>query len=125
MLIKAQPIIDTVEAIIASFAKQSKDFKILFPSPSTETFTQKHAYALSKCEHLLFICGRYEGIDYRFEEYMKTKYPSAFQKLSLGQFILLGGEVAAMTMIEAVTRLVPGVIKEAESRQNESYSLKS
>jgi tRNA (guanine37-N1)-methyltransferase len=56
---------------------------------------------------------------------MNTKYPSAFQKISLGQFILLGGEVATMTMIEAISRLLPGVIKETESRQNESYSLKS
>jgi tRNA (guanine37-N1)-methyltransferase len=56
---------------------------------------------------------------------MKKHYPSAFSKISLGQFILLGGEVATMTMIEAVVRLVPGVIKEAESRQNESYSLKN
>ena len=54
-----------------------------------------------------------------------TKYPSAFSKVSLGQFILLGGEIATMTMIEAVTRLVPGVIKEKESWQNESYNLKT
>jgi tRNA (guanine37-N1)-methyltransferase len=101
------------------------DIKILFPSPSVDTFTQKHAYALSKIQHLIFICGRYEGIDHRFEEYMETKYPTAFQKISLGQFVLLGGEIATMTMIEAITRLVPGVIKESESRQNESYHLKS
>jgi tRNA (guanine37-N1)-methyltransferase len=103
----------------------ARGFHILFPSPSTETFTQKTAYALSKIDHLIFVCGRYEGIDYRFEEYFKTKYPSAFSKLSLGQFVLLGGEVATMTMIEAITRLVPGVIKEKESWQDESYNLKT
>jgi tRNA (guanine37-N1)-methyltransferase len=147
MLIKAQPIIDAVEAIITTPLRKGEgttatgdfidnkptkpkgehttDFKILFPSPSQEIFTQKHAYSYSKNETLIFICGRYEGIDYRFEKYMQAKYPSAFQKISLGQFILLGGEVATMTMIEAITRLIPGVIKESESRQNESYSLKT
>ncbi|MDR0650434.1 MAG: tRNA (guanosine(37)-N1)-methyltransferase TrmD [Candidatus Peribacteria bacterium] len=130
MLIKAQPIIDAVEAVIADLkTKQSdpmlSDFKILFPSPSTEIFTQKHAYSYSKQETLIFVCGRYEGIDYRFEEYLTAKYPAAFQKISLGQFILLGGEVATMTMVEAISRLLPGVIKERESWQNESYALKS
>jgi tRNA (guanine37-N1)-methyltransferase len=121
MLIKAQPIIDAVEEIINNITETSQhhrnapyvdypegfDMKIIFPSPSVATFTQKHAYAFSKIQHLIFICGRYEGIDHRFEEYMETKYPTAFQKISLGQFVLLGGEVATMTMIEAITRLVP------------------
>lgn len=145
MLIKAQPIIDAVEDIISNLSspdkiglpcqgempegqrglqKKSFDFKILFPAPSKETFTQKQAYSYSKCKNIIFVCGRYEGIDYRFEQYMTDHYPSAFQKISLGQFILLGGEVASMTMIEAITRLIPGVIKESESRQQESYSLK-
>jgi tRNA (guanine37-N1)-methyltransferase len=126
MLIKAQPLIDAVEGIIARVKKSAQeDIKILFPSPAPEVFTQKHAYSYSKKETLLFICGRYEGIDYRFEEYMQAKYPTLFQKISLGQFVLLGGEVATMTMIEAISRLIPGVIKESESRQQESYSLKS
>jgi tRNA (guanine37-N1)-methyltransferase len=107
MLIKAQPMIDAVEHIIANEVKPSEEFKILFPSPSPEVFTQKHAYAFSKIDTLIFVCGRYEGIDYRFEEYMSAKYGSAFSKLSLGQFILLGGEVATMTMVEAIARLVP------------------
>jgi hypothetical protein len=123
------PIIDAVETSIARLKttknNPSKDFRILFPSPSQTTFTQKEAYAFSKIETLIFVCGRYEGIDYRFEEYMTAKYPTAFQKISLGQFVLLGGEVATMTMIEAITRLVPGVIKESTSWQNESYHLKS
>ncbi len=121
MLLKAQPIIDAVESVIADI---QWSFKILFPSPSHECFTQKSAYAYSKVDHLIFVCGRYEGIDHRFEEYFLSKYPSAFSKLSLGQFVLLGGEVATMTMIEAITRLIPGVIKEKESWQQESYNLK-
>lgn len=124
MLIKAQPIIDSINACIKTHKMEQSDFKILFPSPSTEIFTQKHAYSLSKKEHLIFICGRYEGIDHRVEEYLQERYSQAFQKISLGKFILLGGEIASMTMTEAIARLIPGVIKETESRQEESYSLK-
>lgn len=121
MLIKAKPVIDAVESVLA---KVKGSYQILFPAPAQEVFTQKQAYAYSKIDELIFVCGRYEGIDYRFEEYMRHKYPSTFAKISLGQFVLLGGEVATMTMLEAITRLVPGVIKEQESRQEESYNLK-
>lgn len=124
MLIKAQPIIDAVEDIIKTNQLKKSDFRILFPAPSTEVFTQKQAYSYSKCKNIVFVCGRYEGIDYRFEQYMYDKYAKQFQKISLGQFILLGGEVASMTIIEAISRLIPWVIKETESWQQESYSLK-
>ncbi len=124
MLIKAEPIIDAVETIISENNLKDSDFKIIFPSPAEEIFTQKNAYTFSKQQHLIFVCWRYEWIDYRRELYMKENYPNQFEKISLGQFILLWGEVATMTMIESITRLIPWVIKESESRQNESYSLK-
>lgn len=124
MLIKAEPIIDAVESIISENNLKNSDFKIIFPSPAKEIFTQKNAYTFSKQEHLIFVCWRYEWIDYRRELYMKQKYPNQFEKISLWQFILLWGEVATMTMIESITRLIPWVIKESESWQNESYSLK-
>lgn len=124
MLIKAQPIIDAVEYIIKDNNLKDSDFKILFPSPAKEIFTQKNAYTYSKQEHLIFVCWRYEWIDYRWELYMQKHYPEQFDKISLWQFILLWWEVATMTMIESITRLIPWVIKESESRQKESYSLK-
>ena len=124
MLIKAEPIIDAVESIIKNNKLVNSDFKILFPSPTKEIFNQKSAYTYSKQQHLIFVCWRYEWIDYRRELYMKEKYPKHFEKISLGQFILLWGEVATMTMIESISRLIPWVIKESESRQNESYNLK-
>ena len=124
MLIKAEPIIDAVESIIKNNKLINSDFKILFPSPTKEIFNQKSAYTYSKQQHLIFVCWRYEWIDYRRELYMKEKYPKHFEKISLGQFILLWGEVATMTMIESISRLIPWVIKESESRQNESYNLK-
>lgn len=124
MLIKAEPIIDAVESIIKNNKLTNLDFKILFPSPAKEVFNQKNAYAYSKQQHLIFVCWRYEWIDYRRELYMQKKYPQQFEKISLWQFILLWWEVATMTMIEAISRLIPWVIKESESRHNESYNLK-
>lgn len=124
MLIKAEPIIDAVESIIEKYKLKKSDLKIIFPSPAKKTFTQKYSYTFSKQEHLIFVCWRYEWIDYRRELYMQKNYPKQFEKISLGQFILLWWEVATMTMIESITRLIPWVIKESESRQNESYSLK-
>lgn len=121
MLIKAKPIIDSVEYIIKKF-KLSK-FKILFPSPSTQIFNQKISHSLSKVQDLIFVCWRYEGIDYRWEQYMKKKYKTKFQKISLWSFITLWWELPTMTMIESITRLIPWVIKESESRKNESYSM--
>ena len=124
MLIKAEPIIDAVESIIKKKHLEKSDLKIIFPSPSKIIFNQKNAYTFSKQENLIFVCWRYEWIDYRRELYMQKYYPEQFVKISLWQFILLWWEVASMTMIESITRLIPWVIKESDSRQNESYSLK-
>ena len=124
MLIKAEPIIDTVEYIIKEHKLRKSDFKVVFPSPSKIIFNQKNAYTFSKQENLIFVCWRYEWIDYRRELYMQKYYPEQFVKISLWQFILLWWEVATMTMIESITRLIPWVIKESASWQNESYSLK-
>ncbi len=131
LLMKAKPAIDAVEFILSSFIKGGarraedllKKIKIILLSPSKKLFTQKEAHTLSKSEHLIFVCTRYEGIDYRFEQYMKKKYPKQFQKISIWSYITLGGEIPAMVMIESITRLIPGVIKEEASRQDESYNI--
>lgn len=123
MLLKAKPLIDAVEKIINKFKISNSKFQIIFPSPSQEIFTQKTSHKLSKIQNLIFVCWRYEGIDYRFEQYMKKKYKTKFQKISLWSFVTLWWELPTMTMIESITRLIPWVIKESESRQNESYSI--
>lgn len=123
MLLKAKPMIDAVEKIINKLPIKTSKFQIIFPSPSTEIFTQKTSHKLSKIQNLIFVCWRYEGIDYRFEQYMKKKYKTKFQKISLWSFITLWWELPTMTMIESITRLIPWVIKESESRENESYSI--
>jgi tRNA (guanine37-N1)-methyltransferase len=78
---KAKPAIDAVESIVKKL--KSKKFQIILPSPNKEVFTQKTAHILSTEKHIIFVCTRYEGIDYRFEQYMKKKYPKQFQKISL------------------------------------------
>lgn len=106
LLMKAKPLIDAVNAAVESV--DTKNFKILYPAPSNEYFSQKTAFELTEVEHIILVCGRYEGIDYRFEEYCQDNYPNQFQKLSLGKFIVYGGEVPSMMIMEAITRILPG-----------------
>ena len=85
-------------------------------SAKGKTFTQKDARRLSKYEQLIFICGRYEGVDERVAKYI------ADEEISIGNYVLFGGEVASMVVIEAVSRLIPGVVQKEESIINESFS---
>jgi len=93
---------------------------VIFTTPAGKLFDQEIAQELSSREHLVFACGRYEGIDQRVVEYAKTK--AEVFELSIGDYVLNGGEVAAVAMIEAICRLVPGVIGNSESLADESHS---
>ena len=93
---------------------------VVFPSPAGEPFTQATARELSGKEHLVFACGRYEGIDHRVMDYAATK--AEVREISLGDYVLNGGEVAAVAMIEAIARLIPGVIGNSLSLDEESHS---
>ncbi|MBO0979427.1 tRNA (guanosine(37)-N1)-methyltransferase TrmD [Microbacterium sp. SD291] len=92
---------------------------IIFPSPAGELFTQKTARELAGLEHLIFGCGRYEGIDERVFEYAASL--GQVRLISLGDYVLNGGEVATMAMIEAIGRLIPGVVGNPESLVEESH----
>lgn len=93
---------------------------VIFTTPAGKLFDQKIAQELSSRQHLVFACGRYEGIDQRVVEYASSK--AKVMELSIGDYVLNGGEVAAVAMIEAICRLVPGVIGNAESLADESHS---
>lgn len=93
---------------------------VVFPSPAGVPFTQATARELSGKEHLVFACGRYEGIDHRVMDYAATK--AEVREISLGDYVLNGGEVAAVAMIEAIARLIPGVIGNSLSLDEESHS---
>ena len=92
---------------------------VIFPTPAGTPFTQTLARELAGVEHLVFACGRYEGIDQRVVDYASTI--AEVRELSLGDYVLNGGEVAAMAMIEAIGRLVPGVVGNPESLDIESH----
>ena len=93
---------------------------LIVPSPAGEVFNQKLAYELAEEDHLVFACGRYEGIDERVLEWAAEQY--TVRPVSLGDYVLNGGEVAVLAMVEAIGRLVPGVVGNPESLIEESHS---
>ena len=99
---------------------ESGETIVIFTSPAGEQFKQATAQELSSAKHIVFACGRYEGIDQRVVEYASTK--AKVRMISVGDYVLNGGEVAALAIIEAIARLIPGVIGNAESLVEESHS---
>jgi tRNA (guanine37-N1)-methyltransferase len=93
---------------------------VIFTTPAGIPFTQKLAQELSTRDHLVFACGRYEGIDQRVVEHARSEVEVL--EVSIGDYVLNGGEVAALAMIEAITRLMPGFMGNAESIVEESHS---
>lgn len=92
---------------------------VIFPSPAGEVFTQAMARELAREEHLVFGCGRYEGIDQRVFDHTATR--ARTRLVSLGDYVLNGGEVAVLAMIEAIGRLIPGMVGNPESLTEESH----
>ncbi|HVZ11034.1 MAG TPA: tRNA (guanosine(37)-N1)-methyltransferase TrmD [Candidatus Paceibacterota bacterium] len=96
--------------------KPAKKSRVIVFNPKGKTFTQADARRLAKYDQLVLICGRYEGIDQRVIDEL------ADEEISIGNYVLFGGEVPAMVVMEAVTRLVPGAVAKEESTANESFS---
>lgn len=92
---------------------------VIFTTPAGKPFTQELAQELSTKPHLIFACGRYEGIDQRVVEYAQER--AEVMEISIGDYVLNGGEVAAVAMIEAICRLIPGVIGNTQSLTDESH----
>ncbi len=109
MLLRAQPIFDTIEKINA------KQPRVILLDPAGRTFDQAYAEELAQEEELIFICGHYEGYDERIKTLVTDE-------ISLGDFVLTGGELAAMTMVDATVRLIPDVIGKEASHQDDSFS---
>ena len=116
MVMKPEPWGEALDAIVADSAEPPV---FVFPSPAGEVFTQATAREFAHEPHLVIGCGRYEGIDERVFEYAATL--GSVRLVSLGDYVLNGGEVAAMAMIEAVGRLIPGVVGNPESLREESH----
>ena len=113
MVMKIEPIYKAVQ--FSKLKIKNKKLKIILFSPKGKKFDQKMAKRFSKLDNLIMICGRYEGVDERVAKYI------ADEEVSVGDYVLTGGEIPAMIVVDAVTRLIPGVIA-LESLKEESFS---
>jgi len=109
MLMKPEPLFEAVESLKSSKAK------VLLTSPSGEPFTQKMAHELANEEHLIVICGHYEGVDERVRQVLVDR------DISIGDYVLTSGNLPAMVIVDAVTRLLPGALGSPESEIDESF----
>ena len=115
MLLKPDPLFKSVESIQQ---QQSLDINVpvILMSPQGRTLSQKIVEDLSRFENLVLICGRYEGVDERVREHLVT------DEISIGDYVLSGGELAAMVLIETISRLIPGVLGSIESAEDDSFT---
>ncbi|MCM1416966.1 MAG: tRNA (guanosine(37)-N1)-methyltransferase TrmD [bacterium] len=114
MLLQAQPVYDAYRSVADKIGHDKKT-RVIYMTPQGKPFHQETAKELAKEEELIFLCGHYEGIDERVLTEIVT------DELSLGDYVLTGGELAAMVMVDAIARLVPGVLHNDESAQTESF----
>ena len=115
MVLKAQPIFDAVHHLTSQTIEAKKP-RIILLCPQGERYSQRKAEELAKEEHLIFICGHYEGYDERIREHLVT------DEISIGDFVLTGGELGAMVIVDSVVRLLPGVLGNKASAQHDSFS---
>jgi tRNA (guanine37-N1)-methyltransferase len=113
MVLKPQPIFDAVDHLKQ---KSVSNPRIILLCPQGERYTQKNAEELAQEEHLIFICGHYEGYDERIRQYLVT------DEISIGDYVLTGGELAAMVITDSVVRLLPGVLGNEDSPVKDSFS---
>ena len=125
MVMKPEPIFEAVESLGGTFgsaqsakpaALASGKAAVVLLSASGKLFNQQMARKFAECERIILICGRYEGVDERVAEHLAT------DEISIGDFVLSGGELAAAMVLDAVTRLIPGALGNEDSAQNESFS---
>jgi tRNA (guanine37-N1)-methyltransferase len=110
---------------IDEITNEKDQVDLIILTPAGRRFNQKMAMEFSKRSHLIFACGRYEGIDARVGQYYAGKANFKVHEVSIGDYVLGGGEVAAMVIIEATTRLIPGVLGNPQSLKEESHSISS
>lgn len=110
MVMKPEPIFAAVESI------RTERSHVILMAPGGRRFTQEIAWELSRKEHLIFVCGHYEGIDHRVSEHLVD------DELSIGDYVLSNGAIGAAVIVDAVARLIPGVLGEEESVMDESFS---
>lgn len=117
MVMKPEPFFEAVESILGSRPEKIKDkARIILLTPQGEKLSQAKADKLAKEQGLVILCGHYEGVDERVREYLVT------DEISIGDYVLTGGELPAMVLIETITRLIPGVLGNELSSKRDSFS---
>jgi tRNA (guanine37-N1)-methyltransferase len=114
MVMKPEPIFEAVEYVRQQY--WTEQTRVILTTPQGELFNQSKAVELSGCPQLVIICGHYEGVDERVRECLVT------DEISIGDYILTGGELPSLVILDAVARLIPGVLGEGESALDESFS---
>ena len=115
MVLKPEPIFEAVEAIKADLKEEAGELPVILLTPQGRPLSQQIAYELSQYSHLVLICGHYEGVDERVREYLAT------DEISIGDYVLTGGELPAMVVIDTVVRLLPGVLGSEASPLDDSH----
>ncbi|MEE9461896.1 MAG: tRNA (guanosine(37)-N1)-methyltransferase TrmD, partial [Bacteroidales bacterium] len=111
MVLNIQPIDDAIDSLTSARNYQ----EIIYTTPDGEPFRQQTANQLSTCENLIFLCGHYKGIDQRIRDHLITR------ELSIGDYVMTGGELAAAVMVDCIIRLIPGVLSDETSALTDSF----
>lgn len=111
MVMKVQP----VDACISELKSQRHYDEVIFTSPDGETFNQQTANSLSMLDNIIILCGHYKGVDYRIREHLITR------EISIGDYVLTGGELPALCITDAIVRLIPGAIGDEQSALSDSF----
>jgi tRNA (guanine37-N1)-methyltransferase len=117
MVMKPEPVFEAVESVLGIKPGQTESVPIVLLTPQGRVFTQRVAEELSNYERIALLCGRYEGVDERIREHLVT------DEISVGDFVLTGGELPALLVIDAVARLIPGVLGDPTGAQDDSHSM--
>ena len=119
MVMKPEPIFEAVESVLgfASPQTQPRVVPIILLTPQGRVFTQRVAEELSRYERIVLLCGRYEGVDERIREHLVT------HEISIGDYVLTGGELPALILIDTVSRLIPGVLGDPTGAEDDSHSM--
>jgi tRNA (guanine37-N1)-methyltransferase len=119
MLMKPEPVFEAVESILGSTSGQTQPLPVpvILLTPQGRVFTQRGAEELSRYERIALLCGRYEGVDERIREHLVT------DEISVGDYVLTGGELPALLLIDAVSRLIPGVLGDPTGAEDDSHAM--
>jgi tRNA (guanine37-N1)-methyltransferase len=116
MVMKSEPVVQAVESVLGLQPGASPDFPIILLTPQGRVFTQAIAAGLAGSERLALVCGRYEGVDERIRQQLVT------DEISIGDYVLTGGELPALILVDSITRLLPGVLGDPDGATDDSHA---